>query len=543
MKVKDIEKRRQRAEENNRGVKATLTDLYRYVLPYRRPANGNSVPGERSASGGRTDHIFDSTAPKAAFRFAGRMMQEITPPFQQFFELKTGPFLQTGDDDERKAVDEALEQIQKLIGGVIEGSNFAVSMGEMYLDLFGGTGALLMNKHKTNVMDFIAVPMSEIHLRENGSGKVTGIYWDKQFEAGELPDMWDDPKFPDTIQQAIKDDPGRLIRVIQATEQDSKTGKWVFTAYLPEHTDQLAIYTNEERTNPWLTPRFYKISGEAMGRGPGIMGLPVTKTLNKVTQLTVMAASLAILGLWTYRNDRKFNPRTARLAPGAMWAVGSNGGPMGPSVQKLDVPGRFDVSNLVLQELRMQAKEVMLDDTLPPDGASVRSATEIVERMKRLSLDLQGAYARLVLEIIIPLIERIIDVLDQRKLIPAAITIDQLLYKVQIVSPVARAQQASQVQSIVEWLQIILGLGGQEMMLMTARVEQIFSDMGQKLGVSEKYIRSDADKQQIQQLVAQIMANAQAAAQQAAGGQPPDAMAGGGEPSTQQGARADLLTN
>jgi len=241
------------------------------------------------------------------------------------------------------------------------------------------------------------------------------------------------------------------------------------------------------------------------------MALPAIKTLNKVVELSLKAAAFAILGLWVYRNDRVFNPNTARMAPGAFWPVASTGGPLGASISKLDVPGRFDISNMIIQDLRMAVKEATFDDTLPPDAGAVRSATEIVERLKRLSQDLSGAYARLVLEIMRPLIQRIIDVLYRRNLIETDLNIDQMLLRVEIVSPIARSQQAQDVSTMVDWLQIMLATGGQEAMLLSAKVEEIYGDIGRKLGVSERYIRGGLDKQALLNLVAQLIAQAQTA--------------------------------
>jgi len=99
-----------------------------------------------------------------------------------------------------------------------------------------------------------------------------------------------------------------------------------------------------------------------------------------------------------------------------------------------------------------------------------------------------------------------------------------LLLKVEVVSPIAKMQQAQDVSSIVEWLQIQLSLGGMEMTMLTSRVEDIFADIGRKLGVSEKYIRADNDKKKIMGVVAAIIAKAQQAGQQpAAAGQAPPA--------------------
>jgi len=493
--------------------KEHLNELYEYVIPYRAPI-GTNAARQRS----RMDRIFDSTATKAAFRFAGRMQQDVTPAFQRFFELKAGPYLKL-DKDQRKAVNEALADVSTKIAAAIEGANFATASHEMYLDLFGGTGALLMLEHERDIVRFVAVPVGEIALREDGAGKVDGVYWKKTYKARTLPGMWPVGKMRISrdLKEIIEKKPDDDVVIMQACEWNDVKGEWHFCVFRPGALDKDGppIFETWEQTSPWLTPRFYKVPGEAMGRGPGLMGLPTAKTLNKVTELTIKAAAFAILGLWMYKNDRVFNPKTAVMKPGAMWAVGSTGGNMGASIQRLDVPARFDISNIILQDLREQVKQVMLDDTLPADSGAVRSATEITERMKRLAQDLGGAYARMVLEIIIPLIQRIIDLLYRRKLIELPITIDQLISKVEVVSPIAKLNQAQDVSSIVEWLQLMLNLGGKEAMMLTAKVEDVFTDIGRKLGISDKLMRSDAEKQQLQAQIAAMIAQQQGQAQPA----------------------------
>lgn len=515
--LKRVARNCERAYERGREHKQLLDELYEYVIPYRAPSGSSAT-----ATPGRVDRIFDGTASKAAFRFAGRMSQDVTPAFQNFFELKIGPYLEVAGD-QKKQIEEDLGVISKKVAAVLEGADFAVAAGEMYLDLFGGTGAMLMPEHEHDILRFVAVPIGELALREDGYGKVNGIYWRKAHKAEDIEGLW--PRDKITISPALRkiidEAPETDVAIVQASEFDPASRQWKFFAFRPDHCAEGAIYETVENTCPWLTPRFYKVPGEAMGRGPGLMGLPTAKTLNKVTELTIKAAAFAILGLWTYKNDRVFNPKTAVMKPGAMWAVGSTGGSMGASVQRLEVPGRFDISNIILQDLREAVKQIMLDDTLPPDSGAVRSATEIVERMKRLSADLSGAYARLVLEIIRPLIQRVIDVLYRRKLIKTNLTLDQLLLRVEVVSPIAKLQQAQDVSSLVEWLQIQLSLGGPQLMMLTSRIEDIFGEIGRKLGVSEKYIRSEADKAKIQKAVAAMIAAAQAPAPGPTGGPPP----------------------
>ncbi len=530
--LKPIRKRAARAYENRTDWARLTNEMNDFTLPHRTPMDTSTGAGGKSAR----YQAHDATAAKARQRFAGRLSRDLTPPFQKFQEIKLGAsskavlLKQLGEKQAKvtqETLNRVLERVTAQVQAIFERAEFALSAEEMYLDLFGGQGAMLILEDDDLLVDFVAVPVAEIALREDGRGRVIGIYWRKMFEVSDLPFEWPETTFSEDLARKVANDNAEKVPIVQASEFDRKSKKWNFIVYRDEKEDEAPIYQlTGSKTSPWITPRFYKVAGEAHGRGPGLMALPTIKTLDKVTELTLKAAAFAVLGLWIYRNDRAFNPRTSVMAPGKMWPVSFTGGQMGPAVQKLDVPGRFDVGNLILQDLREQVKQITFDDTLPPDSGAVRSATEIVERIRRLQNDLSGAFARLVLEIVVPLVKRVVDILERKGLINLdGLPLDQLALKIEVTSSIARSQQAQDISNDVNWLQIMLSTGGQELMFMIADIEEVFTDIGRKLGVSETKIRSSVDREKIQRMVAEIIAKAQlgaAQAQQPGGsGQPP----------------------
>ncbi|MDH3740535.1 MAG: portal protein, partial [Hyphomicrobiales bacterium] len=423
-KLKPIRKRCAKAYEDSHDWRELTDELNDYTLTHRTGVNRHT--GHARSKNRHAAH--DATAGKARQRFAGRMSRDVTPPFQKFSEIKLGPAsmakLQEISQSEEQAKGQAdelnkvLETVSNQVQGIFERAQFALAAEEMYLDLFAGQGAMLVLEDDDDIVQFVSVPATEIAMREDGRGRVNGIYWRKAITAGNLPGMWKDPQFSSELAKKIKDTPEQMIAIVQAGEFDAASKRWNLFVYEDEKSDDPPIFEElGTLTTAWITPRFYKVPGEAHGRGPGLTALPTIKTLDKVTELTIKAAAFAVLGLWVYRNDRAFNPQTSKMAPGAMWKVRDTSGPQGPSIQKLDVPGRFDVSNLILQDLREQVKQITFDDTLPPDAGAVRSATEIVERLNRLQQDLSGAFARMVLEIVVPLVKRVVDILQRKGLI------------------------------------------------------------------------------------------------------------------------------
>ena len=514
--VKLARKRADRAFARKRHINRLLEEIYRYVIPYRdvnvEDGGSNYTQGQP-----RVDEIYEGTPVKAAFRFAGRMQQDLTPQFREFFELEAGSAFAGAAPDVRKGINEELAKVTTAATGVLNAGPYHVASHEMYFDLFSGTGAmLLLDGGPDQVMRPVSVPIPEMALEEGPFGDIWGRHWKRKWFASQLPELWPDGKFSDQLRQEINKEADKKIEICQSTMFNPKTRRHelvVFVSGEDGQSEGAAIWRETFRSSPWITPRFFKVPGEAMGRGPAMLALPFIKTANKTRELTLMAAGFALLGLWMRRNDSVFNPDTARLEPGAMWDVASTGGLLGPTIQRLDIPKDFDVSSIVIADEREQIKQALFDDTLPPDAGAVRSPTEIVERMKRLNQDLGGVMGRLTLEIVQPTVQRVIDLLEQRGELDTNLTIDQLLVQIKVVSPIAATQQADDVQRLVDWLQILQGFLGQEGMMTFARLENAMPDSGRMMGVQEKFIRSAKEAGEVQEKLAQIIAaQSQAAA-------------------------------
>ena len=433
------------------------------------------------------------------------MQDYLTPLFADFFQLEPGPAA------ERLGVDKAeftraLQDISKVVHAALRTSTFHVASHEMYLDLFAGTGAMLIREgDDDDVIECVSVPYHELALETDGFNRVRGVYWRKKWDVHELRDMWPDGAFGDKLREKMRQNESSDVTIVQATIYDPKLKIWVLTVFWEDApADDPAIWSENFRVTPWLTPRFYVVPGEPYGRGPGMIAMPNIKTLNKAREMVLRAAAIAIMGIWIYRDDSVFNPDTANFVPNAMIAVSSTGGGLGPSLAKLDLPGSFDISSVVIDDEREAVKQATFDDTLPPEAGAVRSPTEIVERMKRLAQDLGGVYGRLTLEIIVPLVKRVIDVLERKGMLSTKIKIDQLVTAMKVVSPIASGQQADMAQKMVEWVSIMLQISGPEQAAMVARFETLLPELGRLLGVEERFIRDDKENKILETIIDQL---------------------------------------
>ena len=305
------------------------------------------------------------------------------------------------------------------------------------------------------------------------------------------------------------DFPTEEIELIEATVLNPDRGDFQYYVIWPEGKAQLL--TRTMKSSPWIVARYMKVAGEIYGRGPLVTAIPDIKTLNKTLELLLKNASLSIAGVYTAADDGVLNPQTIRIVPGAIIPVARNGGPQGESLRMLPRSGDFNVSQIVINDLRMNIKKIMLDDTLPPDNMSARSATEVAERMKELAQNLGAAFGRLITETMYPLISRVLSVMDERGMIELPLKVNGLEVRVTPVSPIAQAQNMGDVEKVTQWAQIAASLGPEgQMAVKTGAIADFIAD---KLGVPASLRTTPQEREQMMQQ-AMEMAQAQAQMQQ-----------------------------
>ena len=177
--------------------------------------------------------------------------------------------------------------------------------------------------------------------------------------------------------------------------------------------------------------------------------------------------------------------------------------------------GDVNLTQLVINDLTVSIKRILLDDTLPPDTMSARSATEIGARMQELASNMGAAFGRMMTECMLPLVSRILKVMDQENLIDMPMRIDGQAVKIVPISPLAKAQNAEETESILQFAQIAQQLG--PMGAMALDQERTLAFIADRLGVPARVLTT-ADER------AEMMARMEEVAQ-AAAAEPESAMA------------------
>lgn len=513
---------------------AVLFDAYDFIAPYRK-----SERREQRAEGSRFTRMFDPTAMVALLKFAGKLQQELLPPGQPFFLLEPGPLVEMLGFDKEEFARE-LETTTALIHPVFLTGEWDNAVHEMLIDVGISTGFMMILKgDMAQPVRFVTASMDEVAIDQGAYGRVEGIFFRRKWSYRAIMDQFPRGTYSAAFKTALKEDPEKEVMLCQDTvfekaAANSNRAPWCLKVYIENSSDDV-IFEEYSHECPWLTPRYFRMPGQVNGLGPALMALPTAKTLNKAMELSLKTAALAMLGIYTRVDDGVFNPDTARQEPGAIWTVGRNGGPLGPSLARLDPPGNPQLTNLVLQDLRMQIKSILMDEALPPDNQSPRSAAEVIERIKQLAQDHAGAFGRLIHEIILPVVPRVMEILHDLGILKNKYRIDQLLVGMKITSPLAAAFKAQKVKTSVDYISIVMQLGGPQAVQKLMPLLKILARIGNDMGVPPSEIYTPDESKQIEesaQELAQMMVQAMTEAQ--GGGAPPPPP--NGDPSQATGA-------
>lgn len=519
LKPEDILKRHELALVKKEQFRSLYDEAYEFALPQRNLYDGFYDGGVSGAK--KMNRVFDATAINSTQRFANRMQSGIFPPQTKWCRLEAGTDIPLDRKAEAQA---ALDVYTEKMFATIKQSNFDIAIGESLLDLCVGTAVMMVQPgDDVNPINFIPVPQFLVAFEEGANGRVDNVYRRMRIKGEAITQQWKDAKIEGQLKLNIERKPTEDVELIEATVFDANNGDYGY--YVIHKESKAQIVYRRMKFSPWVVSRYMKVAGEIYGRGPLITALPDIKTLNKVLELVLKNASLAIAGVYTAADDGVLNPNTVTIAPGVIIPVARNGGPQGESLKALARAGDFNVSQIVMNDLRMNIKSILLDESLPPDNMSARSATEVIERMKQLSQNLGSAFGRLINETMVPLVEKILQIMDDRGLINLPLKVNGLEIKVTPVSPLAMSQNMDDVQNILQYAQIVQQSGPEGQFAI--KTEALLDLIADKMAIPQSIRMSPDEREMMKMQMAQQMQQMAQQNPEAAGQIVQQAMKGG----------------
>lgn len=425
-------------------------ECYDYALPQRGNFTQSDIAGER-----KNQHLYDGTAMDAVDQLAASLLGNLTPPWTQWFGFKPGPDLSPQEAEQLAPV---LEEAARKIQMHFDQSNFSVEMHQCFLDLVvGGTASLYFEESEPGSLSafkFTSIPLNDIMLEEGESGFLDGSFRNLSLTLAQLKNRYPFSEIPMEVLRDGERDPQARFKVVESVLPEASA--YNYHAILMDLANPVLLAGGRFGSTPVINFRWVKSPGEVYGRSPVMKALPDIKTANKVVELILKNASIAVTGIWQADDDGVLNIANIDLVPGAIIpkAVGSDG------LRPLQMPGQFDVSQLILENLQSRIRHALLTDKLGQLGSARMSATEVLERSAEMALLLGATYGRLQSELLTPLIQRAFSIMRRRGEIPD-IALDGRYVTLDYRSPLARAQGQRSIQNTLSWMNAVSGMGAE----------------------------------------------------------------------------------
>lgn len=504
-----------------------IAECFEYALPDRNPYTGNGI-GTPQGGGGTAKgqdkasrRVYDSTLQTDAIKITNRIQYELFPIGHQWATLQPGPFVPA---EQQGAARGDLHSLQQVIFAAIQFSNFDLSISEWLLELVvAGTACMLVSPgDEDNPIVYQAVSQAHVALREGALGKIDLISRKHKMRITLVEQTWPDAKF-DLDDRERKEDPE--IDLIDVCYYSMRDKAWFYDVIVTggvQSQKEKRIVERKHKICPWVIARWNKAAEEVQGRSLVMQALPDARVLSATKSFLLKHAALAIGGVFLVKNDGVVNANNVRVFPGATIPVRATGGPAGASIAPLQVAGQVNLADLIIKDLVNSIHKIMMNDGMPDISEGVRTATELIERMKELQQSLGAPFARILKEGIIPMLEITIDILAESGIVPIEpgqkIKLNSGQIEVKFASPLVQGQSIREVEAARNAMAMTGEAAGPEAVKLNFKVEDFGAWLAGKLGVVPELVRGDQERQQLQQAAGQMAA---------AGAMPPMGMPGG----------------
>lgn len=523
LKHETIEKvvaRSKKAWDEKELWRATFRDAYIYAIPGRNLYLENS-PGQL-----KNETLFDSTLVSAVQRSVNKYVSELFPPGEQFLNIVTGKLwgAVAGGEAERRKVQAMLDDLTSACFGAIYSSNFDLSIPEVIYDFLISMGFMLVNPgNEYRMFECCAVPLYQVAHERGAYGATSAIFRTFNVKARDVEPTWTKLGFkePAGFSKLVDDKPAENIECLEATYMDYKSGKWMYEVLIKGKWDgkdngYARVVENERDYCPWVVISYSTLAGESYGRGPVLMALPDARVLNKIKELSLQNASLAIAPPLMIMDDGVINFSTIKMKPGAPIHVARNDGSLGPTIKPLILGENFDVANLVIGDLQQTIRRIMMDDELPAEQGAVRSATEYMARARQGQRN--SAPRARIMDGMRQFMQLVVHALEEKEVVsaimqkhgipPSKIRVDGLFADIEITSPMFQTQKLDKLDAMTAYLQMSAGIGGIAMgpAGMAMKVEELDPWLWENLGLPSKFIRSPEEREEMQVNAAKVQA-------------------------------------
>jgi len=471
------------------------------VADYMQPRKAD-VTKRRARGDKRMEQVFDSSPIQAVELLSASLHGMLTNPSTPWFTLRF-------KDEEIENDDEAklwLEASTDAMYTAFNRSNFQQEIFELYHDLITfGTAAMFIEEDDDDIIKFSTRHINEVFIAENDKGRIDTIYRKFKISARAAIQKFGEAVSAD-VQTKAKKDPYEEIELLHAVypRNDFNPNKrdkanMPFESVYMEYKNGNELSVGGFREFPFVVPRYLKASNEIYGRSPAMTALPDVKMLNEMSKTTIKAAQKQVDPPLLVPDDGFLLP--VRTVPGGLnfYRSGTR-----DRIEPLNIGANNPLGLNMEQQRRESIRAVFYVNQLMMQQGPQMTATEVIQRNEEKMRLLGPVLGRLQSELLKPLIDRVFAVLLRNNMLPQA---PEFLsgrdVEIEYVSPLAKAQKSTELQSIMRAVEILGSLANVAPVFDYVNFDNLVKHLADIVGVPQKILKTqsqvNAERQQAAQ--------------------------------------------
>jgi len=479
--------------------RANWESHWQEVADYMMPRKAD-VTKKRSTGDKRTERIFDSSPLHAVELLSASLHGMLTNPSTPWFSLK---FKNNDSEQDQDATNEWLQDTTERMYEAFNRSNFQQEIFELYHDLITfGTAAMFIEEDADETVRFSTRHIGEIYVAENNKGRIDTVFRKFKLSARSAVSQFGEKNVSTNLLTLLKKDPFQDVEILHVVyprdsfdpkKKDSKN--MPFASVYIELDQKNIISESGFNEFPYVVPRYLKASFEIYGRSPAMTALPDVKMLNEMCKTTIKAAQKQVDPPLLVPDDGFILP--VRTVPGGLnfYRSGTR-----DRIEPLNI-GANNPLGLNMEEQRRNAiRDTFYVNQLMMQDGPAMTATEVVQRNEEKMRLLGPVLGRLQSELLRPLIDRVFAIMIRKNLfLPVPQVLSGKTIQIEYVSPLAKAQKTTELQSIMRAIEIFGTLSKIAPVFDHVNIDELVNYLAEIVGVPAKVLNSASEINAIRQ--------------------------------------------
>jgi hypothetical protein len=460
------------------------------VADYMQPRKAD-VTKSRSKGDKRTELIFDSSPLQSVELLAASLHGMLTNPSTPWFSLRFKEYEMENEDEAKEWLEDATE----VMYSAFNKSNFQQEIFELYHDLITfGTAAMFIEEDDDDILKFSTRHINEMYIAENDKGRIDTVF--RKFKLSARSAIQKFGTVSANISVVAKKDPYEEVEILHAVyprsdfdpKKQDKDNMPFASIYLDASSgDELSV--SGFREFPFVVPRYLKASHEIYGRSPAMTALPDVKMLNEMSKTTIKSAQKQVDPPLLVPDDGFILP--VRTVPGGLnfYRSGTR-----DRIETLNIGANTPLGLNMEEQRRNSIRNAFYVNQLMMQQGPQMTATEVIQRNEEKMRLLGPVLGRLQSELLKPLIDRCFALILRKNLFrPAPEFLSGKDIEIEYVSPLAKAQKSTELQSIMRAIEIMGSLANVAPVFDHINMDKLVRHLADIVGVPQKILKPQSE--------------------------------------------------